>query len=81
MTIPFRFYVLEKRVKTQVQRKRDVAITLKFATTNTCKRSATFIGDNIGFEIRVQIFNQNFDMIRNVTVIKNGLNQTVMNFT
>ena len=73
--------MLEKRVKTQVKKKRAEAITLKYATTNRYKRSTKFIGNYRGFEISVQTFNQKFDMIRDVVVIKSGLNQIVMNFT
>ena len=56
--------MLEKRVKTQVKKKRAKAITLKYATTSRYKRSAKFIGNCRGFEISVQIFDQKFDMIR-----------------
>ena len=54
---------------------------MKYSTINRYERSTKFIGNYRGFEISVQTFNQKFDMIRDVVVIKSGLNQIVMNFT
>lgn len=41
------------------------------------KGSAKFIGNYTGLEINVHTFNQKFDMIGNVVLIKNGLNQVM----
>ena len=53
---------------------------MKYAVTNGYKRRAEFTGNYRGFEISGHTFNQKFDMIRNVVLVKSSLNQIVMNF-